>query len=250
MLELVGIITTLLNLLWTMILAGLILSLFRFSRIGVILICIGVLCLYITSLPIVVYPIAKVWQGPIGQPASRKAQAIVVLGAGLRPGLQYGRRLELTAIGRDRVAYAAWLAQKTHLPILLSGGRGHLSEAHVMAVTLKEDYHLKPKWLENQSETTCQNAFYSAKLLKQFKVHRIYLVTQAWHMRRAAWAFRKAGFDVIPAPSGYFSPSTQDRGWLRWFPNAKAQLAAGLIWHEYLGYWWYRLGGCSSHPEH
>ena len=56
---------------------------------------------------------------------------------------------------------------------------------------------------ENQSRNTCENAIYSARLVKPLKQQTWVLVTSAMDMPRAVGAFRKAGFRVVPYPVDY-----------------------------------------------
>ncbi|MBW3625011.1 MAG: YdcF family protein [Armatimonadetes bacterium] len=85
---------------------------------------------------------------------------------------------------------------------------------------------------------THDEALAVAKLARERNWDRVLLVTQAWHMPRAAKAFRKAGVEVIPSPAREYSfdldhpRSVEDR------------LEAFGIWlHEIVGIWLYRRRG-------
>jgi uncharacterized SAM-binding protein YcdF (DUF218 family) len=54
--------------------------------------------------------------------------------------------------------------------------------------------------METRSETTFENARYAAEILRPRPTQRWVLVTDAWHMPRAAALFESAGFCVLPAP--------------------------------------------------
>ena len=56
---------------------------------------------------------------------------------------------------------------------------------------------------ENRSRNTCENAIYTAQLLKPLQQETWVLVTSAMDMPRAVGAFRKAGFRVLPYPVDY-----------------------------------------------
>jgi uncharacterized SAM-binding protein YcdF (DUF218 family) len=58
--------------------------------------------------------------------------------------------------------------------------------------------------LETSSLTTAENARQTASLLRREGIGRIVLVTNHWHMRRAAANFRLCGVQVTPLPA----PST------------------------------------------
>jgi len=58
--------------------------------------------------------------------------------------------------------------------------------------------------LENDSENTAENAFYSAEILREKNIKTIILVTSAMHMPRSVALFEAQGLNVIPAPTGLF----------------------------------------------
>ncbi len=229
---------------WLLILGGAALIL-KSPRTGFLLVLGGLLLMYLVSTPAIVYPLAMLWQGHPRSWSPTSAQAIVVLGAGREPVPEYGNRYSLTCFGEQRLHYAAWLAHRTQLPILLSGGGAtsdlEVSEGRIMQHVLEVDYGLKARWLEQASENTWENARNTARILKPLAIKKVYLVTQAWHMKRAKWAFQQAGLDPIAAPAGYLLPSSARQGIVAWIPDTRAQMAAALIWHEVLGYIWYRL---------
>jgi uncharacterized SAM-binding protein YcdF (DUF218 family) len=57
--------------------------------------------------------------------------------------------------------------------------------------------------LEGRSLNTAQNAAFTRALVMPQPGQRWLLVTSASHMPRAVGAFRRAGFSVIPYPTGY-----------------------------------------------
>jgi uncharacterized SAM-binding protein YcdF (DUF218 family) len=79
----------------------------------------------------------------------------------------------------------------------------------------------------------------SASLLQPAGIQRIYLVTHAWHMRRARLAFEHAGFKVIPAPTGY--ATRYQLSVLDFLPDARALDNSGLFFREVAGIGWYYL---------
>lgn len=145
----------------------------------------------------------------------------------------------------QRLQYAAYLARATGKPVLVSGGpadpSSQASLADVMADTMKRDFGVPVRWIEDRSDNTRTNALLSAEKLRQEGIERIYLVTHAWHMPRALFAFQEAGLEVVPAPTRFESRSTieaQD-----FVPSPKALLATFYAVHEWLGIAWYRLRG-------
>ena len=71
-----------------------------------------------------------------------------------------------------------------------------------------------------------------APLLLRDGVQRVALVTDAWHMPRAAAAFARAGLAVTPAPVGYVLPVQRDL--LEWMPSAYGLLASQKVLQEWL----------------
>lgn len=180
------------------------------------------------------------------------AGAIVVLGAGIyfsapeywsREAPSYGVDVA-DSLSLERVAYAAYLTRVTGKPILLSGGSSepatHRTVAESMGLTLLRNFGLTARWMEQQSTTTLSNAAYSAQILRKEGITRIYLVTHAWHMRRALIAFEGTGLEVIPASTAFVSRSGLDL--VDFAPSARALLLTYYAVHEWLGIIWYRTG--------
>ena len=166
-------------------------------------------------------------------------EAIVVLGSGrYTEAPEYDLEDTVSALGLERLRYAAFLQRKTGLPILVSGGAPggeDTAEAKHMQAVLNEDFHANVKWVERESRTTMENARFSQALLASAKVHHIYLVTHAWHMRRAAGAFESVGIKVTPAPTGYYTLSHAALRFSAYLPSARGMYYTSLALHERLG---------------
>jgi uncharacterized SAM-binding protein YcdF (DUF218 family) len=89
---------------------------------------------------------------------------------------------------------------------------------------------------ENCSQTTEENARFTATLLKPRGVHRILLVTDPAHMLRALLTFQRMGFSVIPYPS----PLP---------PEYTAPAEAVLVFREYVGLLSYQASGRLSEQK-
>jgi len=185
--------------------AGLVL-LGRWRRAGIWLASLGAASLWICSMPVFGGGLMR-WlePPPLAPDALAKASAIVVLGGGVVPDSPEYRAPALSPESLVRLRYAARLGRDSALPVLVSGGSpyGGPPEAEVMAEVLRTDFAAPPRWLESGSATTAENAAGAYAILAPEKRTRIVLVTTAWHMPRAERAFRRAGFEVIPAPTGY-----------------------------------------------
>jgi uncharacterized SAM-binding protein YcdF (DUF218 family) len=167
-------------------------------------------------------------------------QAIVVLGNGrYAEAPEYDLKDTVSAQGLERLRYAATLQRKTGLPILVSGGAPNgedSAEADHMQAVLTEDFHAKVKWVERESRTTLENARLSQQLLAADKVRNVYLVTQAWHMRRAAHDFESVGIKVTPAPTGFNTLGRTARLYSAYLPSAQGMYITSLAIHERLAF--------------
>jgi uncharacterized SAM-binding protein YcdF (DUF218 family) len=179
--------------------------------------------LFALSLPVVSHELmAPLQRMPAATPETiAQTQAIVVLGGGRNT--------------LERLRYAAHLARQTGLPLLVTGGapQGGRPEGDIMAETLRDDFATPVRWIENKSLDTAENAAYSAPLLKAAGIRRIALVSHAWHLPRAVPLFERAGFTVLPAPTGFdaLPPSP----WARWRPSSQELDTSTLALNEYLG---------------
>ena len=204
---------------------------------------------WLMSLPVVVQwsasllerepPLARDEWAVLGQ----RADAIVVLGSGREHGdLAWGSD-QPTGVGLERQRYAARLAKASGLPVLTSGGLHYgtpPSEAQMMADSLRDDFGVTVRWQEGRSRTTWENAQLSAEMLLPQGVKRVVLVTHAWHMPRAVWSFRKAGFEVVPAPVGFLGGDNA-RPLGGWMPEFKSVWQNGQLMNEAVGQIGYSL---------
>jgi uncharacterized SAM-binding protein YcdF (DUF218 family) len=174
--------------------------------------------------------------------------AIVILGGGRQKGaldLPEYQYQNTSPQSMERLRAGARLAKVTKLPILLTGGAPDrtdakdLSEAKVMSMVLKEELGIDARWLEEQSNTTQENALQSAQILKKEGIKTIYLVTHFWHMPRAKVQFEKQGLKVIEAPMGLYQKEQYTP--LDFCPSSEGLQRTRWIWHELLGGLWYRV---------
>ena len=116
-----------------------------------------------------------------------------------------------------------------------------VSEAQQMRMSLEQDFGVPVRWTEGESDNTFENAHHSFHILQQAGIRRIYLVTHAWHMPRAAAVFRRAGFEVIEAPTAFTTRYRTDL--LTFLPRAESLQDSEIFIHEVIGLLWYRLTG-------
>ena len=103
-----------------------------------------------------------------------------------------------------------------------------------------DSFNVNVSWKEEQSLNTAENAYYSAKLLKQNDINSIFLVTHAWHMRRSVMVFENQGLNVTAAPTIFVSRD-DDFSLMDYLPSAGALYQTRLALHEYLGMVWYKM---------
>lgn len=191
---------------------------------------------------------------PISTETLGRADAIVILAGGMRSHApEYG---EGTVNSRtlERIRYGARLARQSGLPVLVTGGAplGGTAEADWMKRSLKDDFGVTVRWVEAESLDTRENALFSARILQPAGIRRIALVTHAAHMRRAEAWFQSAGFEVLPAPTAYFTEKrarADDEGeapgiagrFLQLAPSMSAAYAGWYAIHEWLGLLAFRL---------
>lgn len=179
------------------------------------------------------------------QISNSDAQAIVVLGAGRREAAaEYGGQDTANDLYLERLRYAAWLSHKSGLPVITSGGSPHSvgpSEAAIGRAILEQEFGARVVLTEDRSRTTREQALVLKPLLEQHDVHKILLVTHAWHMLRALDVFEAAGIRVQPAPTGFAHGPGGQPSYYDWLPTAKALRNSYFALHEQLGRAWYRL---------
>jgi len=172
---------------------------------------------------------------PLALDDARSAQAIVILGGGVRRAPEFGGDT-LGRLTLERVRYGARVARATGLPVLVTGGAppGYAAEAELMREALEQEYGVKVRWVEDRSYNTHQNAVRSAALLKGDGVKRVVLVAHGFDMRRARAEFAAAGLDVVPAPT--FVPVASELYPGDFIPNLAALQSSYYALYELLAY--------------
>lgn len=179
---------------------------------------------------------------PISPAGLQSAAAIVVLGGGRRTNAaEYGGDT-LNGLSLERLRYAAHLQRASGLPILVTGGMpggGTAAEGRIMQHVLQTEYGMFPRWIEDASLTTWDNALLSAPLLKQAGARRVVLVSHAWHLRRAVPLFEAQGLAVVPAGTQF--ARTRVDSVVDLLPDSAGLRASHFALHEWLGILWYKL---------
>jgi len=160
-------------------------------------------------------------------------KAVVVLGGGINP---YGV-FKAAPEAFKRETYGMILAKKNSLPMILTGG-GKLNEA----MLAKNDIRLFEKNCkckivyipESKALNTYQNAKFTAALFKRLNIKKeIYLVTSAYHMKRAYLLFKKFGFKIITKPVDFKAGPVVS--WRDFIPSEGSFHISYKAFHEYVG---------------
>lgn len=212
-------------------------------RLGIAVAIVSSLCLYATATPALSSFLMR--QAEVGLPANpdlSRAQAIVVLGGGVRPGDGAAIPDRLNAWSLKRIYLGASAYRRLHLPVAVSGGMdagAHQSEAGLMKAALERDFAVPVAWSEDRSRTTWENAVFTARLLRPAGIGTVVLVTEAWHLPRALWAFQRAGLTALSWPAPRTALELGTAGDL--LPNIGALQNSFYGLHELIGKIYYRL---------
>lgn len=146
------------------------------------------------------------------------ADAIVILGAPLRADDS------LPPLAEERVRTGVDLYRRGLAPVICVTG-GHCPSADLHTLTEAEGM---ARWVraagvpdsdlrvDRKATTTQQNAARAAELLFPEGRRRVWLVTQPFHLRRALFYFRRAGFDPLAHLIEDGVQHRNDRAALRW----------------------------------
>jgi uncharacterized SAM-binding protein YcdF (DUF218 family) len=207
--------------------------------------------LFLLSMPFLAYlELGSLeWQYPPLAAPPEHVEALVVLGGGVRPPDATRKQAEPGEDSMYRCLYAAQLYHEVGgCPVLVSGGHvngdpGKLSVAEVMRDFLVQ-LGVRPEdiTVEDQSQTTYENALGCRKLLEARGVRRVVLVTDATHMLRAAHVFARQGLEVTPAPCRQLATQFEWSG-LDFVPNPSAAVHSQEAFHEWVGTLWYWCQG-------
>jgi uncharacterized SAM-binding protein YcdF (DUF218 family) len=172
---------------------------------------------------------------------ARGVDVVVVLGGGVREAApDEGGRSAPSDVALTRLVAGLSLSRRLGTPLVVSGGLTWQAgdgetEADVAARVL-ERLGLPASMVirEGKSRTTWENALGVARLVAANRFRRVALVTSAWHMPRAMLAFRRAGIDCVPAPTGYLA-GRRALGPRDFMPGFQSLQESALALREYLG---------------
>ena len=230
-------------------LAGLLLP----ARRGRLLLAIGLGALLVLSLPFVSRSLlVSLEQGLVLQPAAGDPPGAIVILSGDTIGADDS--LEVGALTLERERAGAALARATMLPVLVTGGilpddtgrPGNVTLGGLMARSMDQDFQVPVQWVERQAQDTVENARFSAAMLRQDGIRSIYLVTHAWHMKRAQQAFAGTGIAVTAAPVRL--DAAPKLRFVQFVPRTSAWLESYYALHEWIGWTVGALRGPAGGP--
>ena len=190
-----------------------------------------------------------------------QADAVVVLGGGLRPALAPRQGVEV-AEGGDRLLTGLRLMRQNKAPVLITSGAQvsfttgdpappEATSARALAIELGLP---ADRILTNPgSRTTAEEARDIGSLARQRRWSRVILVTSAFHMPRSLATFRqRSGVTVIPVACDYqlarrsrYGQPTAGSLLKDLVPDAEALHLSSAALKEHLGLLLYRLKGWS-----
>jgi uncharacterized SAM-binding protein YcdF (DUF218 family) len=202
----------------------------RLARV-LLAVCLGTL--WLLSMPVIADALTRavVRYPALDWTRAAKAQAIVILGGGGQRAFapEYGGPAADPVL-LERLAYGAYVAQRTHLPVLVTGNG---IEAIAMRDTLRRNFATDSRWVDAQAYDTFENAHNAMQLLRAAGIERVILITRGTHMRRSVNEFVAAGAQVVPAPVGLLGPPESDP--FKWLPDADHLARSSAAIYELLG---------------
>jgi uncharacterized SAM-binding protein YcdF (DUF218 family) len=212
--------------------AGLLLA-WRYRRLGAAITALSLAALWLLSTAVIADSLERLADHypALDLSHSVAAQAIVILGGGgYREFAPEYRGPAPDYAMYERLAYGAYVARRTGLPVLVTGNG---KEALTMQVSLGRDFGVQTKWLDDRSEDTYDNAHNCAAILRGAGISRVVLITSDTHLWRAAHEFQAAGLSIVPAPVGV--PAPIEIGAMRYVPTASALSRSYRAVYELVG---------------
>jgi uncharacterized SAM-binding protein YcdF (DUF218 family) len=176
------------------------------------------------------------------QAAFRDAPVVVLGGGTIDRSPEEGMAASLADEPTKRLTYGIRVARALGRRLVYSGGRvydgpGIETEAAGAARFIERDGSRVEAVFEDQSRTTLENARLVAA---KTGARAVILVTSAYHMPRSVQSFRKAGLEVLPAPTDY-KASRSPHVLVDFTPTIGGLETSYKALHEYAGMLGYAL---------
>ena len=236
------------GLIWWL-LAGLVIMRRR-RGLGVAITVTGFALLYALSMPLIGgMLISSLEAAQPAAPDTGQPGAIIILGADGERTPDPLVKAEPGPLSLQRLAGAALIVRDKKLPVLITGGKvgtGQPAVADLMADLFTDAFGLPVEWRETEADNTCENARFSAAILRKAGISSALVVTHAWHMPRTILSFQRAGFAIVPAP--LHADTHEVRGVSDFLPHTSAWSRSFYALHEWIGLLAYRMGACAATP--
>jgi uncharacterized SAM-binding protein YcdF (DUF218 family) len=212
---------------------------------GILSLCIFFCFATIAVLPVGTWALTPLENRFAFKPPSH-IDGIIVIGGDEQPEISAARGQPVALDSMRRyVRFADMALRYPDAKLVFSGGPGRLvSHSFILDSEVAEQIlgdigvPTDRMTFESKSRNTYENAVFSADIVKPEASQNWLLVTSAFHMPRAMGCFRKAGWNVYAAPTGYFTTGKY-RGYTS-FNLEEQMLYLSLATHEYAGlvsYW-------------
>ena len=233
---------------FVILLVGFGFSLWRFRRVGRVMLAVGILFLYLLSIPptadLLLEPLESRHRTLTPERLPRMGTLVVLTGGASATGhLPVSSRLSSSS--SKRILEAVRLYHLMDQPkIVISGGSGNpfveVSESLLMRELL---LNLRIPEKRIVTEGASKNTFENAKGIQRLRLKPpLILITSASHMNRALRVFKGLGMNPLPAPCDFKARwSVHDP--LQFLPSEGALATSTAAIYEYIGTIWYRLTG-------
>lgn len=223
----------------------------RDARRRALLLMAPLLALVVLSTPAVAFLAMGTleWAYPPTTDAPNAGDIIVVLTGSMRAPDAVRARAELGENSIYRCQHAAALYERGEpCVVLVSGGKVHRETPGPPCSEVMRDYlvqlgvessHLL---VEDRSRTTYESALNCPEVFRPKSPDKVFLVTEATHMRRSVACFRSQGIEVIPAACHHRATEFRLGIW-GFLPSASALVDVEAVAHEWIGLTWYWLHG-------
>jgi len=239
------------NLLLIIGVAGVLLGLTRFARVGRIATATAVVLLAIAAFSplggLLLRPLEDRFPLPGAELPS--PTGIIVLGGVLDEDISLARKSPALLPSVSRLTGAFVLARRyPQARIIFTGGNASLYPTDLSEADGARDFLLSlglpPERMtfETKSKNTWENAIYTRDLVQPKANETWLLVTSAWHMPRSMGIFRQAGFNVTAYPVDYRTyGDARDKRFTYVVLDELTDL--DLAMHEWIGLLAYHLTG-------
>ncbi len=177
-------------------------------------------------------------EAPFEAAREPRGDVIVLLGGGVLGGAP-----DLSGTGAPtdemwaRIGTAARVQKRLGVPVIVSGGKvfpGKAAEAPIVARILVDlGVPADRIIVEDRSRDTRENALYTARIARREGFRDPVLVTSAYHMRRAAMEFRRAGVGATPCPAAFRTWAGKRYGPEDFLPDSSPLRTSSLAVREY-----------------